>query len=151
MDGSQAKFGLRDSICHHLSRTARIMERRVDEILRRYGLTRIGWCILLAVAEEGVRNPSDIAEFVGIDRTATSRALRGLENDGLISRSMGRDDRRMTEVSITPQGQARLMECLPLCREAMEQMHVRLTDEQQLQLGALLRQIAGAPTGSGPD
>jgi DNA-binding MarR family transcriptional regulator len=49
----------------------------------------VGWCILLAVEEEGLKNPSEIAQFVGIDRTATSRALRQLEDEGLIAREMG--------------------------------------------------------------
>ncbi len=142
MDGTQVKFGLSDSLCHRLSRTARLLERQVEEVLRQYGLTRIGWCILLAVTEEKLRNPSDIAAFVGIDRTATSRALRTLEADGLIAREMGRDDRRTTEVSVTEKGQATLMICVPLCSEVMNRMHGDLTNEDQAMLVALLNKLA---------
>jgi hypothetical protein len=82
MDGMRAKFGLHESLGFQITRTARTIERRVESGLRDYGLTRVGWCILLAVEEEGLKNPSEIAQFVGIDRTATSRALRQLEDDG---------------------------------------------------------------------
>ena len=64
-------------------------ERRLDEGLRSLGLTRTTWCILLAVGNEDLSQPSEIAEFVGVDRTATSRALRAMEEGGLISRRTG--------------------------------------------------------------
>lgn len=136
------KFGLHDSVGHHLTRTARIMDRRVEVHLRRFGLTRVGWCVLLAVAEEGKKNPSDIADFVGIDRTATSRALRVLENDGLVAREMGRDDRRTTEVRLTKAGEAQFRAALPACREAIAHFHDKLTTEELIMLRSLLGRLA---------
>lgn len=138
MDGSPHKFGLHDSIGHHVSRSARIVERRVESDLRQCGLTRIGWCILLSVEEEGKRNPSEIAEFVGIDRTATSRALRQLENDGFIERSIGREDRRMTTVSLTEAGRACVERTLPLCRESMGHFHDKMSEAEMVELKRLL-------------
>jgi DNA-binding MarR family transcriptional regulator len=142
MDGTQNKFGLHDSVGHHITRTARIIERRVEERLRPFGLTRVGWCVLLAVAEEGKKNPSDIAQFVGIDRTATSRALRVLETDGLIEREMGRDDRRTTEVRLTELGQSQFKAALPACRDAMAYFHAKLSDEELLTLRRLLAKLS---------
>lgn len=144
MDGTQPKYGLHNSIGHHISRSARIVERRVEESLRKYGLTRIGWCILLAVEEDGQKNPSDIANYVGIDRTATSRALRQLETEGLISRAIGAEDRRTTEVSLTPAGRERMMQAMPLCTENMTHFSSKLsTDEEALLLTLLSRLTEG--------
>ena len=78
-------YRLHNSLGYRLSRVARIQERRLDLGLRRIGLTRTTWCVLLAVGNEGLSQPSDIAEFIGIDRTATSRALRQMEADDLIA------------------------------------------------------------------
>lgn len=142
MDGTAPKFGLHDSIGHHISRTARLVERRVEEGLRQCGLTRIGWCILLAVEEEGKRNPSDIAKFVGIDRTATSRALRQLEADGLIRREMGREDRRTTEVSVTEKGRDCVQRTLPLCQSAMTHFHAKMSETELDELKRLLGKLA---------
>lgn len=141
MDGSQPKYGLHDSIGHHISRSARIVERRVEESLRKHGLTRVGWCILLAVEEDGQKNPSEIAGFVGIDRTATSRALRQLESEGLISRAMGVEDRRTTEVSLTEEGRARMLKAMPLCSENMSHFASKLTASEEAQLKALLQRL----------
>ncbi|MCU4654030.1 MarR family transcriptional regulator [Roseibacterium sp. SDUM158016] len=138
MDGTAPKFGLHASIGHHITRSARIVERRVEGGLRHHGLTRVGWCILLAVEEEGLKNPSEIAHYIGIDRTATSRALRQLENDGLIGREMGREDRRTTEVSLTDEGRARLRAAMPLCVENMAHFNAKLSAAESLELKRLL-------------
>jgi DNA-binding MarR family transcriptional regulator len=142
MDGSSKKFSLRDSVGHQITRTARILERKVEDDLRRFGLTRVGWCVLVAVAEEGIKNPSEIANFVGIDRTATSRALRQLESDGLILREMGRDDRRTTEVRLTELGQSQFDAALPFCTAASVHFNHKLTAAELETLKALLAKLA---------
>ncbi|MBF9046639.1 MarR family transcriptional regulator [Rhodobacterales bacterium LSUCC0031] len=142
MDGTRQKFGLHDSVGHHISRTARIVERRVEGNLRRFGITRVEWCVIVAVAEEGKKNPSDIANFVGIDRTATSRALRALESNGLIARKMGRDDRRTTEVELTEKGLAQFNAALPMCRAAAQHFHAKLSIDELDVLRALLAKLA---------
>ncbi len=138
MDGFNPKYRLHDSIGYHTTLAARLVERRVESGLKTFGLTRISWCILLAVAEENLRNPSDIANFVGIDRTATSRALRALEAQGLVSRAIGQQDRRMTDVTMTEQGYAQLMNAVPVCAENMDHFHAKLTEDEQTELKRLL-------------
>jgi len=147
MDGTTSKFGLHNSIGHHITRTARLIERRVEAGLRPLGLTRVGWCILLAVEEEGLKNPSEIAQFVGIDRTATSRTLRQLENDGLIGREMGRADRRTTEVTLTEEGRQLLAQARPICMENMDHFNAKLSAGEALQLRRLLAALASGEDG----
>lgn len=141
MDGQRPKYGLHNSIGFHATRAARLVERRVEDGLREFNLTRVGWCILLAVAEEGLKNPSDIASFVGIDRTATSRALRALESEGLISRAIGQQDRRMTEVSMTDAGYDRMIQAVPLCSENMEHFNAKLSVAERSELKRLLNKL----------
>jgi len=74
MDGSRNKFGLHDSMSHHITRTARLVDRRVDSGLRVLGLTRIGWCILLAVE---VEDDEDAAAFVAGVETLPSTPIYG--------------------------------------------------------------------------
>jgi DNA-binding MarR family transcriptional regulator len=147
MDGMRAKFGLHESLGFQITRTARTVERRVESGLRDYGLTRVGWCILLAVEEEGLKNPSEIAQFVGIDRTATSRALRQLEDEGLIAREMGREDRRTTTVTLTEEGQMRLIQARPLCVENMDHFNAKLSAAEALELKRLLAALESGEAG----
>ncbi|MDX5411795.1 MAG: winged helix DNA-binding protein [Rhodobacterales bacterium] len=115
MDSTEP-YRLHASLGYHLSVAARQQERRLDEALKTLGLTRTTWCILLAVGNEGLSQPSDIAGFVGIDRTATSRALRQMEAEGLLARSSGTADRRTRRVALTDRGRAAIAEATPFAR-----------------------------------
>ncbi|MCR8725453.1 MarR family winged helix-turn-helix transcriptional regulator [Frigidibacter sp. ROC022] len=136
-------YRLHQSLGYQLSVTSRIQERRLDEGLKKLGLTRISWCILLAVGNEALTQPSDIAEFVGIDRTATSRALRQMEAAGLVSRQNGTADRRTTRVGLTAKGRQRLDEGTPLAIANNRVMAARLTPDEHRELERLLAKARG--------
>ena len=134
-------YRLHASLGYHLSRAARVQERRLEEGLRTLGLTRTTWCILLALGNERLAQPSEIAEFVGIDRTATSRALRAMETHGLISRTAGDGDGRTTEVRLTALGRARLAAGTPMAEANNAVMHARLSPAETEELKRLLSRL----------
>jgi DNA-binding MarR family transcriptional regulator len=134
-------YRLHASLGYQLSLTSRMQERRLDDKLKALGLTRITWCVLLAVGNEGLTQPSDIAEFVGIDRTATSRALRQMEAAGLIGRESGTGDRRTTRVALTEAGAGHLRAGTPLAVESGEVMASRLTPAEHDELSRLLERL----------
>lgn len=138
---SDTRYRLHDSLGYRLSVASRQQERRLDEGLRDLGLTRITWCVLLAIGNEGLTQPSDIADFVGIDRTATSRALRQMESDGLIGRASGRDDRRTRRVTLTEAGEAALAAGTPLARRNAQVMSTQLSEEEHETLKSLLDRL----------
>lgn len=138
---STAPYRLHASLGYHLSVAARQQERRLDEQLKTLGLTRTTWCILLAVGNEGLSQPSDIARFVGIDRTATSRALRQMEADGLLARSSGTEDRRTRRVALTDAGCAAIVAATPFARQNAEIMADQLAPGEQDILMALLTKL----------
>jgi DNA-binding MarR family transcriptional regulator len=141
-------YRLHTSLGYHLSVAARVQERRLDEQLRTLGLTRTTWCILLAVGNEGLCQPSDIADFVGIDRTATSRALRGMEDEGLLARMSGTGDKRTRRVVLTDKGSTAIRTATPFARENARIMaeHLAPGEEQELKrLLTKLRADAGTP------
>ncbi|MDV4166924.1 MarR family winged helix-turn-helix transcriptional regulator [Rhodovulum sp. FJ3] len=141
-------YRLHDSLGYYMSLTSRMQERRLDDWLRPLGLTRITWCILLAVENEGLSRPSEIADFVGIDRTATSRALRQMEEAGLISRASARDDRRMTDVRLSDLGRDLMTRATPLAEENNRIAAARLSSEERDELVRLLaKSIEGAELG----
>ena len=139
-------YRLHDSLGFRLSRAARIQERRLDAGLKTLGLTRITWCVLLAVGNEDLAQPSEIADFVGIDRTAASRALRQMEADGLVARHVGEGDGRTREVVLTALGRDRLTRGEPMAVENNAVMAARLSPEEVDRLKAGLdRLIEGQP------
>ncbi len=139
-------YRLHDSLGYHLSLAARLQERRRDEMLRTVGLNRTTWCILLAVANEGLAQPSDIAGFVGIDRTATSRALRGMESAGLLARHSGKQDKRTRRIVLTDKGREAVARATPFARENGRLLVELLSETELAEIKRLLRVlIDGTP------
>ena len=141
---STGPYRLHASLGYHLSIAARQQERRLDEALKTIGLTRTTWCVLLAVGNEGLSQPSDIAGFVGIDRTATSRALRQMEADGLLARSSGTEDRRTRRVDLTDKGRAAIIAATPFARANAATMAEQLDAGEQEALIRLLAKLRPA-------
>ncbi|MCA8868802.1 MAG: MarR family transcriptional regulator [Rhodobacteraceae bacterium] len=139
-------YALHHSIGYQLTLTSRINERRFEKRLAAIGLSRLKWCILLAVAQEGLKNPSDIADFVGIDRTATSRALRQMEASGLVTRQNGKGDRRMTVVMPTEQGLAQLTEATEQARRNARYFATKLSEREQDELRNILGKLMEGET-----
>ncbi len=137
-------YRLHASLGYHLSVAARQQERRLDEQLKTLGLTRTTWCVLLAVGNEGLSQPSDIASFVGIDRTATSRALRQMEADGLLARSSGTEDRRTRQVDLTAKGCAAIVAATPFARQNADILAEQLDPGEQEALIRLLAKLRPA-------
>lgn len=145
---SGTPYRLHASLGYKLSLAARLQERRLEAGLRTLGLTRTTWCVLLAVSVETLTKPSEIAEFVGIDRTATSRALRQMEEDGLVARTGRTDDKRFRTVAITAKGKALLDQGSPIARANNAAQSAKLSEAEEVQLmKALNALIRGEPTG----
>jgi len=134
-------YHLHDAIGYQLTVTARLQERRFEAALKTIGLTRITWCVLLAVGDETLRHPSAIASFIGIDRTAASRALRQMEGDGLIVRDGGTADKRTTRVSLTKTGAEKLANAAPLAAESRATIEAKLPPDDLAHLRRLLARL----------
>lgn len=120
---------------------SRINERRFEGLLASTGLTRVTWCVLLAVGQQNLQNPSEIANWVGIDRTATSRALKRLEADQMIARATGSPDKRQTIVSVTEKGCAILQSANTAASENAQHFNSKLSWYEQETLNAILLKL----------
>ena len=132
-------YRLHASLGYHLSLAARIQERRLEEGLKNLDLTRTTWCILLAIGNENLKQPSDIASFVGIDRTATSRALKQMQSQGLVAKESGQSDKRTREIALTNLGQEKLLKGSPIALHNNRAMEERLSEADRDVLLRLLQ------------
>lgn len=136
-------YNLHSSIGYQLTLTARQQERRFEAGLKALGLSRVQWCVLLAAGNEGLHAPSAIARFIGIDRTATSRALGQMQAAGLITRDAGEADRRTTRVQLTDRGRDRLARANPLAEASRKATESRLCPDELVELTRLLAKLRG--------
>ena len=141
MTNENKRYALHASLGYQATLTSRVYERRLEDRLRKLGLSRLSWCLLLAVGEEKLNSPTEIASFIGIDRTSVSRALKGMEQDGLLSRSERHDDLRRTEVSLTSSGAALLTRAIKVGTENAAFFNAKLTPDEREQLRHLLAKL----------
>lgn len=139
---SPANYRLRERLGFRMSRLAKTMQWRLEQDLSRFGMTRLKWCVLSAVALEGVTAPSDLAYHIGIARPAISRLLKAMENEGLIARDIATDDGRSHQISVTPEGMKQIDVCWPHVQENHNHFMSKLTQDQNRILFAALDALA---------
>ena len=121
-------YRLHERLGYKVSRLARLMETQLEEMISPYGITRLFWCILSGVGLEGVRTPSELADYVGIARSAISRALRTMEDMQLITRCGTEHDGRGVQIVLTEKGRKVMEKCQPLVESLNEQFIRKLSD-----------------------
>ncbi len=141
MSTMDMKYDLHSALGYQLTLAARHAERRFERALQGLGLTRITWCVALAVGGHGLDHPSDIAGYVGVDRTAVSRALRSLARDGLVVRKQGQEDGRTRLVRLTESGKERLRAANTLAIAARDRLETLLDSPERAQLRAILLKL----------
>jgi DNA-binding MarR family transcriptional regulator len=104
---------LHQRLSYRVSRLARIMQARVEAVLAPEGLTRMMWLVLTGLGEDGVTTPSDLADYIGITRPATSRLLARMEGAGFVVRSGSAADGRSVSVALTDRGREVLARLRP--------------------------------------
>jgi len=106
------------------------------------------YSILVHASERPGITQTRLAELVGADRTTVVPMLRGMERLGYVRRKRARQDRRATEVRITPRGRAILRKLVPLATEHERRMvrDLPATDQAALlrALEKLRSNLAGA-------
>jgi DNA-binding MarR family transcriptional regulator len=106
-------YRLHDRLGYRVSRLARIMQSRLEGLLAGDGLSRMMWLVLTGIGEDGVRTPSEMADYIGITRPAASRLLARMEGLGHVARGAAEGDGRAVALELTPKGRAALMRLRP--------------------------------------
>lgn len=115
--------------CSKVRGLARRLTGLYDAALAPHGLTVTQYAALAVLAR--ARQPlavSDLARYLQMDRTTTSRLVAPLESAGLVGRASARgvgSDRRAHPLGLTPSGRRRLRAAVPAWRAAQEEV-VRL-------------------------
>lgn len=89
---------------------------------------------------KGVR-VSELAQEMRVAPPAASRTLKGLEERGLISRSVDTNDRRNTYVSLTEPGKKALADAEQIMNDFSNAVFERLDEEKMEHLIAYLKEI----------
>jgi DNA-binding MarR family transcriptional regulator len=94
-----------------LRRADQALSSRFYSVLKEYGVARSEWRVLAVLHDVGDLSILDLTAASLSPQPTVTHAVRRLEERGLVSRSLGADDRRRRIVSITADG-ARLTAAL---------------------------------------
>lgn len=78
----------------------------IREMLSRSNISEQKWRVLRVVSESGPMDQTLIAERACLLLPSLTRIIKAMENDGLLVRTPGADDKRKSMVTITTDGQA---------------------------------------------
>lgn len=91
----------------------KLLERRISA----YGVTRGQWYFLRVLWVEDGLSQRELSERVGMMEPTTVKALRSMEQSGLIIRERSTEDQRRVNVWLTRKGKNLRKALLPLARE----------------------------------
>lgn len=138
-------YNLHDRLGYKLTLAAQVNNQILVNLLANIGLNRQTWCVLVAVGEQGINQPSEIADYIGIQRAAVSRTLKDMHHKGMLLRDRDPNNAKQTLVTLTDTGQDLLAQSLLLCEQSTQRMDEKLSFTERQQLDQLLSKYLSGP------
>lgn len=130
-----------DGLGYCLSRAAMLIQSGVDEALIEVDLSRLSWIVLACIHFDGIQAPSQIAKFVGLERTAASRLISRLEELDYVRRETDTADGRGYRVIPTRRGIEVCNRAPALIQSGMRPYLTDLSENDVQQLIGLLKRV----------
>jgi DNA-binding MarR family transcriptional regulator len=129
--------------CLALRQAARHLTQVYDRHLAQEGLRSTQYSILSKLGRLGAMPIGKLADTMVMERTALGRALRPLERDRLVAVGAG-SDARTRNVSLTPQGQAKLKSAMVIWRRAQKEFESAYGEDAARGLRSSLQKVVEA-------
>ena len=113
-------------LCLHVQRAARALSRRFDNAFRPLGLTNGQFSLMMSLNRPDPPAMSAVANFLTMDRTTLTAALKPLQRRGLIHVAADPSDRRSRLLSLTPKGRKLLRRAVPIWTRTHRALESRL-------------------------
>mgnify|MGYP006077491549 CR=1 FL=1 len=97
-------FELDNNFVFWLSRLNNLMQEEFNKDLLEYEVTWPQWLILNSLHHKKLDTPSELAKYLGIDRSAITRLADRLEKKSLLTRTRNKLDRRNVTLQLSDRG-----------------------------------------------
>ncbi len=126
---------------------AKSLADEVNAALKAEGLNYPSYAILVMLfgAADFCMTPSELAAATQEKPANITRLCDDLSRQGLLCRRADTTDRRRVQILLTEQGKARLNAVLPVVMTVIQAPFGRLTPDERLTLGRLLRRLVDVP------
>ena len=128
-------------LCLASQRAARVLARRFDRAFAPVGLTNGQYSLMMALNAPEPMKLGRLADFLAMDRTTLTAALKSLERRGLVRVGADAKDRRARLMSLTQAGRDILEAAIPIWRAEHAALDAELSKERARDLRAALGRL----------
>ncbi|NQX45204.1 MarR family transcriptional regulator [Paenibacillus tritici] len=121
---------------------ARSHHRIAGQLLREAGLYPGQELVLMQLWHRNSQSQNDLTKSLRLDHSTIAKSVRRLEAAGLVTCSRSEEDKRVTLVSLTPEGRDIESRVNQAWRQLEELSTEQLSKEEKVQFEALAKKIA---------
>jgi DNA-binding MarR family transcriptional regulator len=135
---------LTEALISRIMKISRYVERALRETADAYGLTLQDWDVLSALRRAGTPyrlSPSQLAKDLMVHPATMTGRIDKLEAAGWVRRLADPQDRRATQVELTPRGKSKWEEAVQLQARKEQLIAGSLSPEEKLTASDLLRRV----------
>ncbi|MGX6648150.1 MarR family winged helix-turn-helix transcriptional regulator [Maricaulaceae bacterium MS644] len=107
----------------------------------KFGLSIWDWRVIAVLGEGRALTAQAVCEATAMDKVTVSRAIRALDERGLVQRKPNPGDKRASDVTLTPAGAEVYGEVAPLALRYERALLETFSDAERDQLMALLEKL----------
>jgi DNA-binding MarR family transcriptional regulator len=128
--------------CFAVRQAARQVTKLYEHHLAEAQLTSAQFSILGALGEGGPMTMTDLAGALVMDRTTLLRAMKPLQREELLKSTSSAEDPRQLVFSLSPGGERKLKQALPLWHKAQEEFEAEVGPREAARLRRSLLALA---------
>ena len=133
---------LKNQLCFPLYACGRKIVGNYTPYLKPLGLTYTQYIVLMVLWEKESVNVGQLGEILHLDAGTLTPLLKRLEKAGYVTRQRSREDERITNIAITPEGNKLKKKCKDIPFKLAAE-GINLTEKEAMQLYKLLYKFLG--------
>lgn len=130
-----------ECLCFATQRAARLLARRFDRLFAHLGITNGQFSLMVALSGGWKPRLGELAEFLAMDSTTMTAAIKTLEKRGLVALTPDDNDARARRPALTDQGRRVVADAVPLWQSEHAAVQADLPGHNARDLAAILGQL----------
>ncbi|MFL0798469.1 MAG: MarR family transcriptional regulator [Cellvibrionaceae bacterium] len=122
MSDPNSPFIIHNSFSFWFCRTAAELQDKHNKLFKAHDISWPQWLVLYSIHSQSAKTPAEVADQVGVDRSAVTRLLDRLEKKQLINREHDKLDRRSIKLALTVSGKRLMPDLIKLAKECEEEV-----------------------------
>lgn len=114
---------------------------QMEAMLKPAGLDVPRWRVLSSLREHGALGVSEISDYCILKLNTTTKIVQRMVNDGLVVTRSSPQDGRVTEVSLTPEGEDAAVRAAHFAQVVFDQSFQDFSPEEISEINTLLKRV----------